>query len=151
VPFRSRATIDRELFKLAIPADNLRTRRPRRHVCHDPAPLLGINDVTLVERAYELGGESRPALESFRSLGPVRDSRGSELDGPALAPSVLSSHEHEVAESVAKGHSNEEISQILHISSRTAEKHVSSGLEKLNLRSRLQLERLLARSQISSD
>lgn len=46
---------------------------------------------------------------------------------------------------VAKGHSNEEVGQLLHISVRTVEKHVLSALRKLDLRSRVQLGRLLAR------
>jgi DNA-binding CsgD family transcriptional regulator len=56
---------------------------------------------------------------------------------------VLSPREREVGQLVASGHSNDEVAAILHISPRTVEKHVSSALEKLNLRSRLQLGRLL--------
>jgi DNA-binding CsgD family transcriptional regulator len=105
-------------------------------------------------RAYELGGESRRALEIFRSLGSLRDVRRLQADASGArgsALSSLSSRECEVAELIASGHSNEEISQILHISSRTAEKHVSSALRKLNLRSRLQLGQVLARSQVRSE
>ena len=98
-------------------------------------------------RAYEVGGESRRALDAFRSLGALRDARRLESERTAASTSVLSSREQEVAELVSSGHSNEEIAQILHISSRTAEKHVSSALRKLNLRSRLQLGQMLARSQ----
>jgi DNA-binding CsgD family transcriptional regulator len=101
----------------------------------------------LAARAYELGGESRRSLETYRSLGSVRDLRRLEVERSEATTSTLSSRELEVAELVAKGHSNDEISQILHISARTAEKHVSSALRKLNLRSRLQLGQLLARSQ----
>lgn len=98
-------------------------------------------------RGYELGGESRRAAEAFRSLGSLRDLRRLEGARSDASTSVLSSREQEVAQLVASGHSNEEIAQILHISSRTAEKHVSSALRKLNLRSRLQLGQVLARSQ----
>ncbi len=98
-------------------------------------------------RGYELGGESRRALEMFRALGSLRDSRRVEADWSVASGSVLSSRESEVATLVSSGHSNEEIAQILHISSRTAEKHVSSALQKLHLRSRVQLGRLFARSQ----
>lgn len=104
----------------------------------------------LAARSYELGGESRRALEDYRSLGSGRDVRRLEAEQSGAAGSVLStlsSRELEVAELISKGHSNEEVSQILHISTRTAEKHVSSALRKLNLRSRLQLGQLLARSQ----
>jgi len=101
----------------------------------------------LAARAYELGGKSRRALETYRSLGSLRDVRRIEAGRSAANVSVLSSRELEVAELASSGHSNEEIAQILHISSRTAEKHVASALRKLNLRSRVQLGTLLARSQ----
>jgi DNA-binding CsgD family transcriptional regulator len=102
----------------------------------------------LAARGYELGGVSRRALETYRSLGAARDLRRLEASRSDISASVLSSREHEVAQLVASGHSNEEIAQILHISSRTAEKHVSSALRKLSLRSRVQLGQVLARSQI---
>ena len=62
------------------------------------------------------------------------------------ATAILSLREREVAELVATRHLNDEIAQALHISLRTSEKHVSSALNKLQLRSRVQLGRLLARS-----
>ncbi|MGP8100521.1 MAG: ATP-binding protein [Candidatus Cybelea sp.] len=105
----------------------------------------------LAARAYELAGETKRALETYRGLGAVRDLRRLEVARPDAVFAVLSSREREVAQLVAAGHSNEEIAQLLHISSRTAEKHVSSALKKLNLRSRLQLGRLLARSQSISE
>lgn len=105
----------------------------------------------LAARSYELGGELRRALETYRSLGSVRDSRRLEVERSDASSSVLSSREREVSELVAHGHSNDEIAQLLHISPRTAEKHVSSALRKLNLRSRLQLGRVLARSQDHED
>lgn len=101
----------------------------------------------LAARGYELGGESNRALESYRALGAARDLRRLEIDRPDATGALLSPREREVGELVAQGHSNDEIAQILHISLRTAEKHVSSALRKLNLRSRVQLGRLLARSQ----
>jgi DNA-binding NarL/FixJ family response regulator len=101
----------------------------------------------LAARGYELGGESNRALESYRALGAARDVRRLEIDRPDATGALLSPREREVSQLVANGHSNDEIAQILHISLRTAEKHVSSALRKLNLRSRVQLGRLLARSQ----
>ena len=102
----------------------------------------------LAARAHELAGESKRALETYRGLGAVRDLRRLEVARPDAISTVLSSREREVAQLVAAGHSNEEIAQLLHISSRTAEKHVSSALRKLSLRSRLQLGRLLAQPQV---
>jgi len=94
-----------------------------------------------------LGGESKRSSETYRSLGALRDLRRVDTTRSSDSVSSLSSRELEVAELVAAGHSNDEIAQLLHISSRTAEKHVSSALRKLNVRSRVQLGRLLARSQ----
>ncbi|MGC2650211.1 MAG: helix-turn-helix transcriptional regulator, partial [Candidatus Cybelea sp.] len=105
----------------------------------------------LAARGYELGGEPNRALESYRALGAVRDVRRLEIDRPDATGARLSPREREVGELVAQGHSNDEIAQILHISLRTAEKHVSSALRKLNLRSRVQLGRLLARSQAHAE
>lgn len=97
-------------------------------------------------RSYELGGDTRRALELFSALGSVLDVRRLEVERSDAWSAPLSSREREVAELVANGHSNQEISQILHISTRTAEKHVFTALKKLNLRSRVQLGQLVARS-----
>ena len=98
----------------------------------------------LAARAYELGGDAKRALDIYRSIGALRDFRRMEAVRPEDATAVLSPREREVAELVARGHSNDEVAQLLHISPRTVEKHVSAALEKLNLRSRVQLGRLLA-------
>ncbi|MBV8531996.1 MAG: helix-turn-helix transcriptional regulator, partial [Candidatus Eremiobacteraeota bacterium] len=101
----------------------------------------------LAARGHELAGETKRALKSYRALGAMRDVRRLEA-GPAGATIAhLSPREREVADLVAGGHSNDEIARILHISLRTVENHVSSALRKLNVRSRLQLGRLLTRSQ----
>jgi len=92
---------------------------------------------------YELGGEPKRALETYQALGALRDLRRMEMGRSGATAAVLSPREREVGRLVASGHSNDEVAQILHISRRTVEKHVSSALEKLNLRSRLQLGRLL--------
>ena len=96
-------------------------------------------------RGYELGGEAKRALDVYRTLGALRDVRRLEAERGTGLDAALSMRELEVAALVAKGHSNEEVSQLLHISVRTVEKHVSSALKKLDLRSRVQLGRLLAR------
>ncbi|HEX3672081.1 MAG TPA: AAA family ATPase [Candidatus Cybelea sp.] len=97
----------------------------------------------LAARGYELGGERKRALETYRALGALRDVRRLETVRDDATVALLSAREREVAELVAAGHSNDEIAQVLHISLRTVEKHVSSSLHKLNVRSRLQLGRLL--------
>ena len=55
----------------------------------------------------------------------------------------LSSRESEIAELIAAGHSNSEISQILFISENTVKKHVNSLYQKLHITSRTQLLRRL--------
>jgi DNA-binding CsgD family transcriptional regulator len=92
---------------------------------------------------YELGGESKRALEIYRAIGAQGDLRRIEAARADNPKAVLSRREREVAELVATGRSNDEVAQLLHISSRTVEKHVSSALAKLKLRSRAQLGRAL--------
>lgn len=104
----------------------------------------------LAATGYELGGERKRALETYRTLGALRDVRRLETVRDDTTAALLSAREREVAELVAAGHSNDEIAQILHISLRTVEKHVSSSLHKLNVRSRLQLGRLLSQPTTSS-
>jgi DNA-binding CsgD family transcriptional regulator len=100
----------------------------------------------LAARGYELGGEPKRALETYQAIGALRELRRMEVGRSDAAIAVLSPREREVGQLVASGHSNDEVAEILHISPRTVEKHVSSALEKLNLRSRLQLGRLLGRT-----
>lgn len=96
----------------------------------------------LAALGYELAGETKRALELYRALGALRDLRRMEINR-TTDTAVLSLREREVAELVAKGHSNDEVAHLLHISARTVEKHVSAALLKLNLRSRVQLGTLL--------
>ncbi len=100
----------------------------------------------LAAQSYELGGAHQRALETYRAIGAVRDLRRMEVSRSDATVAVLSPREREVGRLVALGHSNDEVAQILHISPRTVEKHVSAALDKLNLRSRLQLGRLLGRT-----
>ena len=99
----------------------------------------------LAAQSYELGGARQRALETYRAIGALRDLRRMEVSQSDATVAVLSPREREVGRLVALGHSNDEVAQILHISPRTVEKHVSAALDKLNLRSRLQLGRLLGR------
>jgi DNA-binding CsgD family transcriptional regulator len=102
-------------------------------------------------RGYELGEDAKRALETYRALGALRDMRRIDVERSDAAGTPLSPREREVADLVAAGLSNEEVAQSLHISLRTVEKHVSSALRKLNVRSRVQLGRLLARSHAGTD
>lgn len=100
----------------------------------------------LAAQSYELGGAPQRALETYRAIGAIRDLRRMEASHSDATLAVLSPREREVGQLVASGHSNDEVAQILKISPRTVEKHVSAALGKLNLRSRLQLGRLLGRT-----
>ena len=104
----------------------------------------------LAARSYEAGGESKRALETYRTLGALRDLRRLELGSVDATIAGLSAREREVGKLIAAGRSNDEIALELSISSRTVEKHVTSALRKLRLRSRLQLGRLLDRSETPS-
>ncbi|MBV9718821.1 MAG: AAA family ATPase [Candidatus Eremiobacteraeota bacterium] len=99
----------------------------------------------LAALGYELGGEAARARDVYRAIGALRDLRRVEMRRPDATAAILSPREREVADLAASGHSNDEIARMLHISLRTVEKHVSSALRKLNLRSRVQLGVLLAR------
>lgn len=104
----------------------------------------------LAALGYELGGASQRALEIYRELGALRDLRRLEKGRPDATAAILSPREREVADLAASGHSNDEIAKLLHLSTRTVEKHVSSALKKLNLRSRVQLGVLLAQAPSAS-
>jgi len=106
----------------------------------------GIGWPWLAALGYELANETDRALAVFRELGAVRDVRRVEQGRPDATAAILSPREREVADLAASGHSNDEIARALHLSLRTVEKHISSALRKLNLRSRVQLGLLLSRS-----
>jgi DNA-binding CsgD family transcriptional regulator/tetratricopeptide (TPR) repeat protein len=120
-----------------VPAD------PRPGALDAAAAFDAIGWVWLAGRSYELAGEPKRALETFQACGAVRDVRRLEAGRSDAATIVLSPREREVGELVAAGHSNDEVAKLLHISPRTVEKHVSSALDKLGLRSRVQLGRIL--------
>ena len=63
----------------------------------------------------------------------------SRLDRESYQPGGLTRREREVALLIAEGKSNREISDILVITERTVEGHVSNILSKLGLRSRTQV------------
>lgn len=68
----------------------------------------------------------------------AESSKASRMSAP-IARGGLSRREFEIAHSVARGLTNREISECLHISEKTVEMHVSNAFRKLGFRSRLQL------------
>jgi DNA-binding CsgD family transcriptional regulator len=89
--------------------------------------------------------EARIALETFESLGAVRDVDRTallirDLGGPARTGpkllGLLTARETEILHLLGEGLSNAEIAARLFISTKTAGNHVSNVLSKLQLRSR---------------
>jgi DNA-binding CsgD family transcriptional regulator len=82
-----------------------------------------------IEQAVELG--SQPTV---MAQAPPAD-----LPHGAAEPDLLTPREREVLLLVARGHSNREIAELLVVSVRTTEAHMTHLLTKLGLRSRAQL------------
>lgn len=88
---------------------------------------------------YEPYGPSTGTLsaESARRVGRPRQA---ELVGSlAIAASGLSTRQREVAELVAKGHSNKEVGDLLGLSSRTVEVHLTRIFREFEVRTRSEL------------
>ncbi len=95
-------------------------------------------------QAYEAMGARRGAdraRQAARALG-VR------LSSPRARVGRLTRREHEVALLVASGRRNSEIAGLLYVSERTVERHVSSVLRALGLRSRVELASLAASGRL---
>jgi DNA-binding NarL/FixJ family response regulator len=78
-----------------------------------------------------------PKLAEFLFASIARQTRGSPRDGALIAR--LTQREWQVIDLIADGSSNKEISSRLNLSVHTVKSHVHSVLEKLTLRSRLQV------------
>ena len=89
--------------------------------------------------AEEVGAETqrRLAAQELRRLGVRAWRRGVETRDAGIAG--LSSREVEIARLVASGLTNREVAQMLRISPRTVERHVTNVLTKLDLRNRTEL------------
>jgi DNA-binding NarL/FixJ family response regulator len=66
--------------------------------------------------------------------------RGEEIPSDPLTPREL-----EVVKLIAEGHTSDEIAEILHISSKTVDRHRANMLEKLGMRNRVELTRYAIR------
>ena len=89
--------------------------------------------------AEEVGAETqrRLAAQELRRLGVRAWRRGVETRDAGIAG--LSSREVEISRLVASGLTNREVAQMLRISPRTVERHVTNVLTKLDLRNRTEL------------
>jgi DNA-binding CsgD family transcriptional regulator len=105
-------------------------------------------------RALEHAGHTRAAREAYERCGAVAWARrlavaDSAAVGPAVAPSrvatpALSTRELDVARLISDGLGNSAIAERLSITTKTVEKHVGSIYDKLGVRSRAQVARLLS-------
>jgi DNA-binding NarL/FixJ family response regulator len=95
-------------------------------------------------RARELGAVAagRMASRALRQLG-VRAWRRSAREAGADALHELSPRELEVVRLVAEGSSNREIADLLALSPRTVERHLTNSLTKLGARNRTELAALV--------
>ncbi len=82
--------------------------------------------------AGPLGGIVRQRLRELGARGIPRGPRASTRENPA----GLTSREVQVLALLVQGHTNPELAERLHVSAKTVEHHVSSILEKLEVRSR---------------
>jgi DNA-binding CsgD family transcriptional regulator len=89
--------------------------------------------------AEEVGArtQGRLAAQELRRLGVRAWRRGVEAHGPGFPG--LSSREAEIAGLVARGRTNREVAELLRISPRTVERHITNALAKLGLRNRTEL------------
>jgi len=89
--------------------------------------------------AEEVGAttQQRLAAQELRRLGVRAWRRGVEAHGAGIAG--LSSREVEISGLVAGGRTNREVAQLLRISPRTVERHITNVLAKLGLRNRTEL------------
>lgn len=108
-------------------------------------------------RALDLAGERKRALALYAQVGNVRDARRIELKlSDAGAPAtggkgLLSPRELSVARLVATGKSNAAIAELLNVSRKSVERHVSSIFAKLGFRSRTELAAYIASAASSAD
>ncbi|GII51970.1 LuxR family transcriptional regulator [Planotetraspora thailandica] len=89
--------------------------------------------------AVRQGGEWTLEHATARALGTLRDTNKKDKVGETPVPSPLSRREQEVAELVAQGLGNKEISCALVIAQRTAESHIEHIMTKLGFKSRTQI------------
>lgn len=89
--------------------------------------------------AHELGRAIKAAAAGQVSLSPQATARLlREVRTPAEGTEPLTARETEVLQLLARGQSNKEISQALHIGEQTVKTHVSHILDKLGVPSRTQ-------------
>lgn len=132
---------------------------PRR-MAHGQAAELAAAALARDGRLEEATAQGRAALRSYRDVGANHDvdqararlaAVGVRLPGARIAArpvsgwAALTRTEETVARQVATGLSNPEVAEVLFVSRRTVESHVSHVLAKLGVRSRTELVLFVAR------
>lgn len=95
------------------------------------------------ELADQIGAvsQARLASQGLRGLGVRAWRRGRAATGDGLAR--LTGREHEIARLVGDGRSNREIAELLLLSPKTVERHLTNVLAKLGLRNRTEVAALI--------
>lgn len=106
-----------------------------RGYCHIESAVEQLREIAL---AVEHGGLWMPPALMQR-LVAVSARRAPGAGGVAADPGRLTSREWMVAQAVARGASNREIAEQLHVSERTVKAHLTAIFDKLELRDRVQL------------
>jgi len=138
----------RRAYALLFEAITLRTvdqQRSRRTAAAAARAFNASGDALHESSAIELAGRELEAAERYRNMGNVRDAERLRLERPKPVPLELTARQAQIADLVALGETNRSIAQQLHISEHTVEHHLSGIFARLNLRSRAQLARVLAR------
>lgn len=97
----------------------------------DPEDLIRAIDTVAAGDALLSPSITRRLIERFARTRPSEPAGAAELDR-------LTTREHDILRSVARGLSNDEIAELHHIAKTTVKTHVSSILTKLDLRDRTQ-------------
>ncbi len=114
--------------------------------CDRDGSVLAFTDAAAL--AEEVGAKTlqRLATQELRRLGVRAWRRDLEARGAGIAG--LSSREVEIARLVAGGLTNREVAQLLRISPRTVERHITNVLAKLGLRNRTELAAFMRSAQV---
>ncbi|HEV3153570.1 MAG TPA: LuxR C-terminal-related transcriptional regulator, partial [Candidatus Baltobacteraceae bacterium] len=105
-----------------------------------------MGDMLHSAQCLELAGERDAAAAIYRRMGSVRDAQRLQA-GTSNGAVDLTPRQTEIARQVALGRTNRQIATQLNISEHTVEHHVSAIFERLGLKSRAQLVRVMARAE----
>ena len=103
-----------------------------------------VNDFLKTVRSVAKGIQILPPNLTGSLFSQIVDHAVNESNTSAIMNSVrMTKRERQVIELISEGHTNKEIAQKLHLSTYTVKSHVHNILEKLALRSRVQIAKYL--------